>query len=85
MIEFQTQKIKRSSVTLVPEKKLENSRKGSEIIHIEVECGRETIARHALVEILAKCQHECPEEQEEVEESKLMRESRGKYSRKRIL
>jgi hypothetical protein len=47
MIEFQTQKIKRSSVTLVPEKKLENSRKGSEIIHIEVECGRETIARHS--------------------------------------
>jgi hypothetical protein len=47
MIEFQTQKIKRSSVTLVPEKKLENSRKGSEIIHIEVECGKEPIARRS--------------------------------------
>jgi hypothetical protein len=44
-------------VTLVTEreKKLENSRKECEIIHREVECGREPVARCAQVEILTKC------------------------------
>jgi hypothetical protein len=63
---------------------LENSRKECEIIHIEVKCGREPVARCARVAISTKCRRECSEEQEKVEEVNLMRESEGKSSRRRI-
>jgi hypothetical protein len=51
-------------VTLVTEKWLENSRKECEIIHREVECGREPVARCAQVEISTKCRRKCSEGRE---------------------
>jgi hypothetical protein len=50
-------------MNLVTEKQLENSRKGCEIIHREVECGREPVASCAQVVILAKCQKGNSDEQ----------------------
>jgi hypothetical protein len=59
---FQTRKIRMGRVNLVADKQLESRCKGCEIIHREVECGRELVARRAQVEILTKCQRKCSEE-----------------------